>query len=533
MQTQVLIIGGGATGTGLARDLALRGVRSIVVEKRDVNAGASGGNHGLLHSGARYVHSDPHSAAECREEAEIIKRIAPQCVEDTGGLFVAVAGDDEDYIARFPGLCEASGVLCTPMAVQDALEREPELSPKTIAAYAVRDASIDPFRLSLENLYHARDMGAGYMRRTVVEKFEIDGGRIVRVHLRHTRSGRETIVEPEYVVSASGAWAAWVAAKAGITIPMRYSKGTLLVTHERMTDHVINRLRPPGNGDIVVPGGTVSVLGTTSERVHNLDTIRPTIPEVDENIIEGAPMVPRLATARYVRAYAGVRPLIDLGGSGDDRTVSRGFELFDHAEDGVENFFTVTGGKLTTYRLMAEKTADLVCQRLGVDAPCRTHEEALPPADRCRWTEPGLTPREWARRHSPDDALLCECEMVPRSTVDDIMSGCREYASRPALRAIGLRSRVGKGACQGAFCGIRVGAHLYDAGEFDSPEGLVRMREFFSERFKGQRPVLWGVQLAQAELAEALHCGLMGLDMVQTGEPDGTDDSGGGDGHDH
>lgn len=525
MRTQVLIIGGGATGTGLARDFALRGVECVVTEMGDVNAGASGGNHGLLHSGGRYVQSDPHSAAECRAEAELLKRLAPQCIEDTGGLFVAVRGDDERYIEDFPRLCEASGVPCRSVSVAEAREMEPELSPETIAAYAVEDASVDPFRLSLENLYQARDLGATYFRRTQVEGFTIENGRIRKVTLRQTRTGKLTEIEPDFVVSAAGAWAGGIAKLAGIDIPMRYSKGTLLVTNERMTSRVINRLRPPGNGDILVPGGTVSVLGTTSERVDKLDIIRPTMPEVDENIDEGAAMVPRLGWARYVRAYAGVRPLIDLGGSGDDRAVSRGFELFDHARDGVENFVTITGGKLTTFRLMAEKTADVVCERLGVDAPCRTGADPLPAASRCRWTEPGLTPREWAERHGPDDTLLCECEMVPRSTVDDIMSGCMEFAAQPALRAIGLRSRVGKGACQGAFCGIRVGSHLYDAGVFDSSLGLVKMREFFTERFKGQRPVLWGVQLAQAELAEALHCGLMGLDRIEMPQ-------GGGDGHD-
>jgi glycerol-3-phosphate dehydrogenase len=96
LKTQVLIIGGGATGTGVARDLALRGVQCILVEKKDINAGASGANHGLLHSGARYVSSDPESARECRDENRLLKQLAPDCIEDTGGLFVAVEGDDED-----------------------------------------------------------------------------------------------------------------------------------------------------------------------------------------------------------------------------------------------------------------------------------------------------------------------------------------------------------------------------------------------------------------------------------------------------
>jgi hypothetical protein len=99
LEPQVLIIGGGVTGTGIARDLALRGIPSLLVEKRDINAGASGSNHGLLHSGARYVASDREAAMECHEEGEILRKIAPQCIEDTGGFFVGVEGDDENYIA--------------------------------------------------------------------------------------------------------------------------------------------------------------------------------------------------------------------------------------------------------------------------------------------------------------------------------------------------------------------------------------------------------------------------------------------------
>ncbi len=86
LKAQVLIIGAGITGAGVARDLALRGVHCIVVEEGDINSGASGANHGLLHSGARYVSSDQGSAIECREEGQLLKRLAPHCIEDTGGL---------------------------------------------------------------------------------------------------------------------------------------------------------------------------------------------------------------------------------------------------------------------------------------------------------------------------------------------------------------------------------------------------------------------------------------------------------------
>ncbi|QLA19841.1 FAD-dependent oxidoreductase [Desulfolutivibrio sulfoxidireducens] len=517
MRTTVLIIGGGVTGAGLARDLTLRGVSCVLVDKRDVNAGASGGNHGLLHSGARYVGSDPLAAVECREENTTLKRLAPHCVEDTGGLFVAVSGDDEHYLADFPGLCRKCGIMATPLDVKTAREMEPALSDRLIAAYAVNDASVDPFKLSLDNIGQAVAHGARFLPWTGVVGFRLDKGRIRAVRVREDPSGREYEIAVSLVVNAAGAWAGRVAALAGLAVDLVFSKGTLLVTQSRITDRVVNRLRPATDADILVPGGTVSILGTTSVRIPDPDDCRPSIPEVDRIIDEGAAMVPELNATRYIRAYAGVRPLFGKSSSAGDRAVSRGFALLDHARDGVDNLVTITGGKLTTFRIMAEKTADLVCAKLGVDAPCLTATTPLPPYEGGRWTEPGLAPRQWLTSTDPTDTILCECEMVSKSVVDDIVRTMPDMAPGATLLSIGLRSRIGKGPCQGGLCAIRVTGHLYDTGVFEADQGLAEMRRFLEERWRGVQPILFDFPQMQAEFQEALHCGLFGLELVRNG----------------
>ena len=513
IQTPVLIIGGGVTGTALARDLALRGVDCILVEKDDINAGASGRNHGLLHSGARYVAGDRAAAMECRSEGDILKRMAAQTIQDTGGYFVAVRGDDERYIADFPSHCARSGITARAVDVAAARALEPALSERAIAVFEVPDASIDPFRLSLESMAHAQSLGARLMRRTRVVGFEREGRRIRAVRVRSLAGGEDVRIEAEQVVNAAGAWAREVALLAGAPIEMTYSKGTLLVTHVRLASRVVNRLRPPANADIMMPAGTVSIVGTTSTRVDALDDIYPTTAEADLIVEEAARMLPALATMRFIRAYAGVRPLVGSAGVADGRTVSRGFALFDHEDHGLDNLTTITGGKLTTCRLMAERTADLVCRRLGVTRPCLTATTPLPVAPECAWTEPGRSPREWMRSHGLDDTLLCECEMVSGSAGDAIYAALRSAGDTPTLTDIGLRSRVGKGACQGAFCAVRTVAHLYQRGDFQARRGLAEILDFFGERWRGQRAVLWGEQLAQAELMEALHCGVFGEEL--------------------
>jgi len=517
LETEVLIIGGGVTGTGIMRDLALRGIRSILIDKRDLCAGASGGNHGLLHSGGRYVSTDLEAAIECRQEGALLKHLAPQCIEATGGLFVAVKGDDPAFADNFPKLCAQAGIDCEELDPEQARQSEPLLSDQLLRVMRVPDATVDPFHLAQLHVAHAAQLvGSVYLPHTELTGFSSVNGAIQAAncidHVGHTGFA----IRARQFVNAAGAWSMGVARLAGCQdVHLLYAKGSLLVTTDRLTRHVVNRLRPPGDGDILVPGGTVSLLGTTSSRVDDLERVAPTVDEVDRNIREGAAMIPALQHARYIRAFSRVRPLLQAGTGASDRAATRGFALMDHQAQGLNNFCTITGGKLTTYRLMAEKAADLVAQRLGKHQACSTAQAPLPDDETCSWSEPSSAPRHWHAKRDPDDLILCECEMLPQSAIAQIFDNKTGVDAQPTLESIALRSRAGKGPCQGSFCGIRIGSYLYDQGHYTDATGLTHLRDFFNERFKGQRSVSWGQQAAQLELAEALHCGLLGLDKLE------------------
>jgi glycerol-3-phosphate dehydrogenase len=121
------------------------------------------------------------------------------------------------------------------------------------------------------------------------------------VQIRNLLTGQEQTIEAEQVINAAGAWVGQVAALADASIEILYSKGSLLVTH---------RLRPPSDGDVLCPGGTVSILGPSSVRLDSPDDIKPTTEEVDHIIDQGSPIVPSLKQCRYIRAFAGVRPKV-------------------------------------------------------------------------------------------------------------------------------------------------------------------------------------------------------------------------------
>ncbi|MEW6259774.1 MAG: anaerobic glycerol-3-phosphate dehydrogenase subunit A [Thermodesulfobacteriota bacterium] len=511
-ETPVLIIGGGVTGVGLARDLTLRGVPCTIVERRDVNSGASGGNHGLLHSGCRYVLQDVETAAECMAENELLKRMAAQCIEPTGGLFVAMNGEDLAHAGRFEEACAESGIDVCRVAPEEVLEMEPAVGRGVLAAYLTPDAVVDPFRLAFENLFDAMAHGAKLMCFSPVEAMTVVNGAIREVTLHNPATGDIQHIRPRIVVNAAGAWAGKIAHLAGLSLPMVYSKGTLVISHERIAERVLHRLRPPADGDILVPGGTVSIAGTSSLRVEEPDRLLPTTDEVDMLVREMGVMVPDFVQTRLIRAYCGVRPLVGTHAVADGRSIRRNFVLIDHAREGIHNLVTITGGKLTTYRLMAERTADLVCEKLRHAVSCTTGTVPLPEHAACQWSEPGRAPRYWMKAQQAGDLLLCECEMVPKSAIDCILETLNTQHVPAGLKAIGVRSRIGKGPCQGAYCSVRIISHLYDRGWLQGRQGGDELAAFLRERWKGMQAVLWGEQMRHAELQEAIHCGLFEME---------------------
>src|SRR5579871_5788347 len=147
IETQVLVVGGGATGVGVARDAALRGLSVVLAERRDLAEGTTGRFHGLLHSGGRYVVKDPRAARECMQENLILRRIAAHCIEDTGGLFVCAPGDDPAYGEQFSAGCATAAIPVDEIDPAEALRREPLLNPGITRAFAVPDAAIDTWQL--------------------------------------------------------------------------------------------------------------------------------------------------------------------------------------------------------------------------------------------------------------------------------------------------------------------------------------------------------------------------------------------------
>lgn len=528
----VIIIGGGATGTGTARDCAMRGLKTLLVERFDFTAGATGRNHGLLHSGARYAVTDQESAAECIVENRILRRIARHCVEDTSGLFITLPEDDLNYQKTFVEACQKAGIEAEVIDPKLARTLEPAVNPELIGAVRVPDGAVDPFRLTTANAVDAQLHGAEILTYHEVVEFVKHQDCIEGVKLRHSRTGKELTCYARIVVNAGGIWGLHIAELAGVRVNMFPSKGSLIIFGHRVNNMVINRCRKPADADILVPGDTISLIGTTSTRIpyDQIDHMEVTPEEVDILIREGQKLAPSLAHTRILRAYAGVRPLVASDDDPSGRSISRGIVCLDHeVRDGIKGFITITGGKLMTYRLMAEWATDLVCKKLNHRGICRTAELPLPgsedpeskPSGRAHIIELSTEQKAAEGRHGTmsryipaqsgvDEALVCECEQVSVGEVNYAIDNL--YVEN--LINLRRRTRLGMGTCQGELCACRA-AGLIDRATRCTERTLCDLKGFLNERWKGMYPIAWGETLVETHFTSWLYRGVCGLDQVE------------------
>ena len=529
----VIIIGGGATGAGIARDCSMRGVKALLLERSDIATGATGRNHGLLHSGARYAVTDRESAEECIRENMILRRIAAHCVEETDGLFITLPEDGLEYQARFVEACRTAGIRADILDPEEARRLEPAANPALIGAVRVPDGAVDPFRLTSSNILDARAHGAEIRTYAEVRELLREQNRIVGVRVYdHLTHGEENYYA-QVVVNAGGIWGHGIAAKAGIVVNMLPAKGALLIFGHRVNRMVLNRCRKPADADILVPGDTISLIGTTSSKIpfDQIDNMNITPDEVDILLREGEKLAPQLATTRILRAYAGVRPLVASDDDPSGRTVSRGIVLLDHAtRDGMEGFITITGGKLMTYRLMAEWATDLICKKIGNPEKCRTAEIPLPGSTEKREVvEKKISRKPLAQRRSAisrhgdlatridsgdslKNSLVCECEEVSIGEVEYAM----EHLSVNNLVDLRRRTRIGMGTCQGELCACRAAGLMGRRDAVCARKAKADLVSFLNERWKGMQPIAWGDTLRESEYTTWIYESVCGLSDEKT-----------------
>jgi glycerol-3-phosphate dehydrogenase len=529
----VIILGGGVNGTGVARDCAMRGLRVLLLEKADFGVGASGNSSGMIHGGIRYMLSDRKVTELACRDSGYIQRIAPHLLFRIPFLMPFSSGREgatlrdratwyatEVYVGTYDLYQPLKrGKPSTRLSPEELYRVEPALRPGLQGAVTLDEWGIDAFRLCTLNALDARARGADVRTWTEAREILCEGGRVRGVRVRDALTGEEEEALAPVVFNATGAWSPALARRSGVVVPMRPGKGVHVTLDRRFSNYGVIHPAIDGRQIFLMPHEGESIVGTTDDDYYgDPDDLEATHDEV-EYLLEGAASIlPGVRRARMTRAWCGLRTTIYAYGPTED-ALSREHQLHDGAAAGAAGLLSFVGGKLASYRAQAEEATDRILDLLGRPrGTCRTHEEPLPGGDEV--PDPRILAREWPVA-APVAARLVyrhgsRAREILRLVKDDPRLGlvlCRDEAILAAevvhcarhelvrrLQDLRRRCRVGLGACAGIDC-ARISAQLVGR---ELGWGADRIRaelaDLLDQGWRERRAILDGAQLAQEEL---------------------------------
>jgi len=529
----VIVLGGGVNGTGVARDAAMRGLSVLLLEKSDFGAGASGNSSGMIHGGIRYMLSDRKVTALACRDSGYIQRIAPHLLFRIPFLMpfsskreAATLRERAEWYATevYVGTYDLfqplkRGKPSTRLAPEELYALEPGLRPGLAGAVTLDEWGIDAYRLCLLNGLDAEARGAEVRTWTEGRELLREGGRVLGVRWRDLLTGEEGEARAPVVFNATGAWSPGLARRNGARVPMRPGKGVHLTLDRRWSNYGVIGAAVDGRQMFLMPHEAESIVGTTDDDFYgDPDDLEATSDEV-EYLLEGAAsLVPAVRSARVTRAWCGLRTTLYAYGPNED-ALSREHQLLDGTAEGLAGFLSFVGGKLASYRAQAEEATDRILALLGrAPVPCRTHEVPLPGGDEvpeaARLAAGGLVAapvaarlayrhgsraREVLRLVEEDPRLglvLCRDEGIVAAEVVH----CVRHEKVRRLQDLRRRCRVSVGACAGMDC-ARLAAQLAarELG-WDADRVRAELADLLDAGWRERRAVLDGAQLAQEEL---------------------------------
>ena len=415
----VIIIGAGINGAGIARDAAMRGLKVLLLDKGDIASGTSGWSTRLIHGGLRYLeHGEFGLVRESLREREHLLRIAPHLVKPLPLLIPIYERGKRGRLTIKAGM-----IAYDLLSLDKTLERHRMLSPDETRARApglqregLRGAALYfdaqaeyAERLVLENALSAHQHGARILTYTRVDNLIVEDGKIGGVVFTDLLNSGSHTARASLVVNASGPWLDKVLENSDLR-PERMicgTKGSHLVVgkfRDAPTTALYVEAREDGRPFFIIPWNNAYLIGTT-DLVYNgdLDAVEASEAEIDYLLRETNRVIPSAGLNRHSiqYTYSGVRPLPCRRGR-EPAGITRRHFIRGHAH-GLEGLFSIIGGKLTTYRNLSEETVELLFRQLGREAPpCQTARAKLPGA---QTEDPAMfNERFMAESHLPEAA---------------------------------------------------------------------------------------------------------------------------------
>ncbi|EKD41291.1 MAG: hypothetical protein ACD_73C00774G0001, partial [uncultured bacterium] len=542
----VIIIGGGINGCGIARDCAQRGLKVLLLEKGDFAGGTSGASSQMIHGGLRYLLSDVKTTELACKDSGYIQKIAPHLIFRIPFVYPVYQQKGESSIKAkmFLELLETlmerydryvplkKGHSHCRLTSQEALELEPGLNPEgLVGAITFDEWGIDVARLCFLNAFEAVSDGALVQNHARVVGIIKEKNTVMGVSFVDEKTKQKKEAFAKYVVNACGPWAPQLAQMAGASIKLRPGKGVHLMFDRRISNMAINAKTIDGREVFLMPHENVSILGTTDDDYFgDLDDQRVLKEEVDYLMEAMAEVFPAIKKARMISSMSGVRPTLYARNVYED-DLSREHEIVDHGvKEGVNGFVSIIGGKLASYRIMSEEMTDFLCHKLGNTKACQTHEKPLPGAKEVPDVktlarefnlEPYLVSRLVFRHGSvarqiceqmhqnPDGkTIMCACEPVTQAEIDYVL----RHEQVAGLDDLKRRTRLSMGPCQGMNCQLAAVAALQKANKIDDP--LKELNDYRKKMWPNRAVILTEGQLHQEHLARAVMYTVLCLDKI-------------------
>lgn len=363
LKYDVVVIGGGATGASIFRDLAMRGLSVCLLESKVISSGATSHSHQNLLSGMRYVIKDPFVAKECMRENKIISRIAPHIVSPIKNYFV---GFKNNYTEKALNTAKKIGINFKPISIKSAFQEIPLLNRSIDIVIETEDKNINATKFCELNCISAVKKGGVLLEHTRVRNIEMkDNGEYIIFLNGKSLNHKEILTD--YIVNAAGAWVNEIADKLGVVLPLLYSQGTIII-QKSLSPRGLQYLHEPGDADAYITHNGFAWIGTTSTTIESPNKAKPESWADDYLKNKFSIIIPEIINQNTIGAFVGVRSLLKSIDTLDGREQSRSFRIIEEPC----RVFHMIGGKLTIARLMAEKVSDQICQRKGIKSKCNT-----------------------------------------------------------------------------------------------------------------------------------------------------------------
>ncbi len=353
---KIAIIGAGITGLFSALNLSLDGYDVTLFEKNNLLSGTSGRFHGMLHSGSRYSLTDEKSAKECIEENKLLSKNANNFIKNTSGYFISLNDDDSEYGDKLLKKNKNIGIETENIDVNKMLEFEPYLNKNIKMSLKVPDKIIYAHPFASAIAIEAILNNAKIKFNSEVISAEIKDNNIVSIKYKNNNN---VISEKfDYIINTTGPWSGKLLKNFNINnFEVMPTLGYMASYDRLFVNSIINRMRNPSDGDIILPYGSKSVAGTMAIISEDPDDNEIDNEDIDTMISEITEMIPAIKNYNYKKLYYSMRPLIKEENSRN----SRDFNIYNN----YDNMITIIGGKFTTSRLMGKAISEYISNIFG------------------------------------------------------------------------------------------------------------------------------------------------------------------------